>query len=100
MERTIEAGRTEVRPVTTKYHRLWDKKVYEITGGLTILQPVIGYWVDTMDGEKFRERMIPVRIACTEPQIEVIADITAKHYNQRAVMYYRVADQVNVKRYN
>jgi hypothetical protein len=43
--------------------------------------------------------MIPVRIACTQDQIETIADWTAKYYEQQAVMYYRVSDYVVIKQY-
>lgn len=61
------------------------------------MAPGRGQWVfgDTL----FSERMIPVRIYCTEPQIEAIADITAKFYEQLAVMYYLISNQVVIKEY-
>lgn len=45
------------------------------------------------------ERMIPVRIACEETDIEKIADLTASYYNQIAVMYYKISDYVKIKHY-
>lgn len=83
---------------TTRYHRVWDAKVRAIAGGLTIIHPVKGHWISP-SGELFQERMIPVRIACTYQQIDQIADITAKYYDQLAVMYYKVSDCVVIKNY-
>lgn len=88
----------QLKNVTTRYHRVWDEKVRAISGGLTVLQPAKGHWVSP-DGELFKERMIPVRIACTEEQIEHIADMTAKYYNQKAVMFYQVSRKVKIKEY-
>jgi hypothetical protein len=83
---------------TTRFHRVWDGKVREISGGLTVLHPTKGQWVSP-SGELCIERMIPVRIACTEQQIEMISDITASYYQQEAVLYYRVSDKVVIKHY-
>lgn len=88
----------QVKPIRTRYHKIWDQKVREISGGLTILRPAVGYWVSP-DEELFVERMIPVRINCTEEEIEKIADMTAEYYNQRAVMFYAVSHKVVVKYY-
>jgi len=89
----------EGKPIRTRYHRVWDSKVREITGGLTIVPPVKGEWVSDA-GELFRERMIPVRIACTKEQIEQIADMTAKYYNQLAIMFYLISKEVTIKKYD
>jgi hypothetical protein len=83
---------------TTRYHQVWDAKVRQITGGLTITPPARGQWV-APDGELFIERMIPVRIICTQEQIDAIADMTASYYNQQAVMFYRLTDAVQIKHY-
>jgi hypothetical protein len=80
------------------FHQEWDARVRIITGGLTILHSARGQWVSP-DGELESEKMIPVRIMCTEENIERIADITAKHYTQKAVMFYKVAETVRVKHY-
>jgi hypothetical protein len=52
-----------------------------------------GHWVDA-SGEHIIEKMIPVRIACTEAEIVRIADLTCQHYDQDVVMYYKVSDNV------
>lgn len=44
--------------------------------------------------------MIPVRIACSREEIDKIIDITIKHYNQLAVMAYKVSDEVIIKYQN
>jgi hypothetical protein len=85
-------------PIKTRFHRVWDEKVRAITGGLTITPPVRGQWV-APDGELFLERMIPVRIACSAEQIEQIADMTAGYYQQKAVMFYLISNQVTIKNY-
>ncbi len=82
----------EGKPFRTRFHRVWDNKVRAITGGLTIMAPVKGQW-KSLTGELFVERVIPVRIACTEDQIREIVNITIKHYDQLAVMAYRISDK-------
>ena len=86
------------KPYTTRYHRVWDTRVRAITGGLTILTPAKGQWV-CPSGILYAERMIPVRLMCTEEQIVQIADLTAKYYDQLAVMYYKVSDKVIIRNY-
>lgn len=86
------------KPVRLRYHRVWDSKVRAIANGLTILTPTKGQWVSPT-GDLFVERMIPVRIACSEVDIHKIADLTAAYYKQKAVMFYRVSDIVVVKHY-
>ena len=66
------------KSVKTKYHRKWDEMVRAISNGLTILKPAKGEWVSS-SGELFAERMIPVRIACSEDAIEDIMDITIEY---------------------
>jgi hypothetical protein len=81
-----------------KHHRLWDEKVRSIAGGLTIMTPTKGQWLSS-SGELFTERMIPVQIACSKDDIEHIADLTARHYHQQAVMYWLVSSEVHIKHY-
>ena len=83
-------------PVKTRFHKIWDKKVYDITGGLTILMPAKGRWV-TEDGTLFAERMIPVRIASTRKPIDDIIDLTMEHYEQLAIMAYKISEEVIIK---
>jgi len=88
--------RKDGRLIHTRFHRVWDKQVREITGGLTIFPPSKGQWVSP-DGKLFIERMIPVRIACTRAQIELIIDLTITYYEQLAVMAYKISDEVIIK---
>lgn len=85
-------------PVRTRHHKVWDARIRAISGGLTILSPAKGQWLSP-DKELYQERMIPVRVACTHRQIELIMDITAQHYKQLAVMAYVVSETVMIKNY-
>ena len=85
----------EVSPYRTRYHRVWDQKVKAIAGGLTVLTPVRGTWVSD-DDETFHERMIPVRIMCTEAEILEIAHMTKSYYDQLAVMVYMISSDVRI----
>lgn len=88
--------RVDGKPYRTRFHRVWDAKVRALTGGLTILHPTIGQWISPSGG-LFRERMIPVRIACSRAQIEEIIDFTLVYYDQLAVMAHKVSDEVIIK---
>lgn len=81
------------KPFRTRFHKQWDAKVYAITGGLTILSPAKGRWVCPA-GNLFAERMIPVRVACTREQVTEILKMTMKYYDQKAVMGYKVSEDV------
>jgi hypothetical protein len=88
--------RKDSKPNKTRFHRVWDKKVQDITNGLTILSPTKGYWKSPY-GEDFIERMIPVRIMATREEIDKIVDMTMEYYDQLAVMAYKVSDEVILK---
>jgi hypothetical protein len=79
---------------TTRYHRVWDKKVREITGGLTIMTPARGQWVHPTTGNLYQERVIPVRIIATRGEIDKVIDLTIKYYDQLAVLCYKISDEV------
>lgn len=83
------------KPVRTRHHKEWDKKVRKIANGMTILRPVKGQW--NFEGRLYSERMIPVRVMCTDRQIGTIATMTILHYEQEAVMYYPVAEWVLIR---
>lgn len=85
------------KPVRTRYHKVWDEKVRGISGGLTVLKPTKGQWTSSV-GELFAERMIPVRIACSEEEIEQIMDVTLEHYNQIEVMAYKISECVKFRK--
>jgi hypothetical protein len=92
----VPTNRNDGRPISARFHRIWDAKVMEISGGITILSPAKGKWSST-DNELFDERMIPVRIACNEIDIDKIIDFTMDYYEQLAVMAYVVSDEVIIK---
>jgi hypothetical protein len=94
----VPTVRNSGKPFHLRYHRIWDAKVREISGGLTVMPVAKGQWV--YQNEIFRERMIPVRIIATREEIDKIIDFTAKYYEQIAVMAYKVADDVIVKYFN
>ena len=76
------------------YHQAWDDKVRAIAGGLTIMKPATGHWVSP-EGKLFRDRMIPVRVACTRHQIDAIGHMTLAHYpRENVILIYRVSDLV------
>lgn len=86
------------KPIRTRHHKEWDKRVRLISRGMTILHPAKGHWISP-EGVLHEERMIPVRLWCTKAEIEKIMDMTANHYKQEAVMAYCVASDVMVKNY-
>jgi len=81
-------------PCTLRYHRVWDNKVEAIAGGLTILKPNKGKWRDGTTNTVYVDRVIPVRIACSKEKILEIIQLTLSHYNQLAVMAYKISDEV------
>ena len=81
------------------HHNVWDERVRSFSGGITLLRSVTGQWVNSAK-KIFIEKMIPVRIACDEQTMKKIADITARHYRQEAVMYYEVSRRVFIKHYD
>lgn len=83
-----------VKPISTKHHKNWDAYVRGLAGGLTILKPGKGQWI--YKEELFEERVIPVRIFCTEEQIKQIVQFTLNHYRQKAVMYYMLTEHCYV----
>ena len=85
--------------IQIEHHKKWDLFVQELTSGLTIQKTSKGIWLNPGE-EKYEEKMIPVKIACTKKQIKKISDFTAKHYEQKAIMYYLVSKKVKIIEYN
>lgn len=83
-----------LKPIRTKHHKEWDKRIIKITKGLTILEPGKGKWV--FNNIDYNEKVIPVLVMCDESFIEKLIDITIKHYRQKAVMWYVVSNEVNI----
>ncbi len=88
--------RSDGRPYRTRYHRVWDSKVREISGGLTIMPPARGQWVSP-GGELMAERMIPVRLLATRKEMDLVVDMTLVYYDQLAVLAYCVGADVILK---
>jgi hypothetical protein len=76
------------------HHKFWDRQVRDISGGLTVLKPAKGHWRPPESAEYQVEEMIPVRLLCTREQIERVVDFTLEHYDQKAVLAYRISDEV------
>jgi len=78
------------KPISTKHHKEWDKRVRTLTGGLTILTPAKGQFV--YENSLLKERIIPVRIMCEESIMQQIVQLTIKHYRQKAVMFFLLSE--------
>lgn len=78
------------------HHQEWDRYVIHITGGLTIAKQAKGKWISPIGGQFF-EKMIPVRIICGENEINQIVDFTIRHYDQEAVLAYKISNNVVLK---
>lgn len=75
-----------------KFHRAWDARVREVAGGLTIMKPGKGQWISPA-GQLYQERMIPVRIVCTEPQIQDVARLVREHYDQEVAAVFMIGQE-------
>lgn len=84
------------KPIRTKHHKNWDSYVRGVAGGLTLLTPQKGQWV--YQDKLIEERVIPVKIACTRKQIDTIIEFTLTHYRQKAVMAYKLSDEVIIRK--
>lgn len=89
----VPTVRNDGRPFRLRYHRVWDDRIKEVSGGLTVVSPVKGTWVSE-DGDEYKERMIPVRILATREEMVKIAEMTKEYYEQEAVLAYKIADDV------
>ena len=78
-----------------EFHKKWDEKVREISGGLTILRTTKGYWMNPKN-KLFVDEMIPVRIYCSEEEMDKIMNYTLNYYNQEAVMSYIISNKVKI----
>ncbi len=81
---------------TYEHHKAWDEFVISKSGGITVMRTAKGEWISP-NNVRFKDRMIPVRVYCTGEVIEEIVDFTIKHYDQEAVLAYRISDDVILK---
>ena len=75
-----------LKPIRTRHHKRWDEMVRKVSNGLTLMTPAKGQWL--FEGALFEERVIPVRIACTDTEMDKIVQFSLRHYRQKAIMYY------------
>ena len=92
----VPASSNENGRFSYEYHKEWDEFVKKIAGGITINKTAKGEWVSP-NGTLFKDKVIPVRIMCTEDEIEKIIDFTIAHYDQEAVLAYEVSNHVKLK---
>jgi hypothetical protein len=90
-ELLVPTQRNDGRPIHLRFHRVWDEKVKAISGGLTILHPTIGYWVNEDTTQK--ERMIPVRVICSREDFNRILLLTRKYYDQKVITWYKLSSE-------
>jgi hypothetical protein len=83
----------KIQEFTYEHHKAWDEFVIGISGGITIMKTVKGEWVSP-NNVRFKDRMIPVRIKCSGDDIDKIIDFTIKHYEQEAVLAYKISEEV------
>lgn len=87
------------KPFRTRFHKVWDAEIRNISGGLTILKPAKGQWISP-DGSLYAERMIPVRIICTADEMEKIISLTMKYYDQEAILAYKISNEFILRHKN
>lgn len=76
------------------YTKKWEKKVLDMAGGYSALNPWNGAW---KNGDKiYRERMTPYRIRCDEDTIAELANLAGKHFGQLAMMYYEISNDCRI----
>ncbi len=81
---------------TMAHHKEWDEYVKAVAGGITINKTAKGEWISP-DGTLFKDTIIPVRIMCTEAEIEKIIEFTIRHYTQEAVLAYEISNHVKLR---
>lgn len=82
--------------ITLDTHQVWDQNICNIAGGLTLQPTVNGRWVPTIGAGRdlVAESVIPVRIACTDEQIDSVLAFTCSYYDQEEVMAWVVSEEV------
>ena len=92
---TLKARKSRRPFFSTRHHKVWDDYVRGLAGGLTIFAPSKGQWTNE-NNQVIEERVLPVNIACTDDIFEKIIDFTMSHYDQDALMYYKVSEEVSI----
>ena len=92
----VPASSNKSQEFTYEHHKAWDDFIKSVAHGVTIMKTAKGQWVSPT-GQLYIDRMIPCRILCNKKQIHQIINFTIKHYNQEAVLAYRISDNVILK---
>jgi len=90
----VPANDNSNHEIPVEKHRKWDTFVRNHTKGLTILKSSKGQWISN-SGHLHKDKMIPVRIACSLGTIIIIAKFTKKFYNQKQIMFYQISSNVH-----
>lgn len=77
------------RGFSMSHHYAWDDFVIKTAGGLTLRETGQGKW-----RSQEKEGFIEVDVACDRMQLLTILEFTAKHYQQEAIMCYKISDEV------
>jgi len=80
-----------------EHHKMFDEFVKQKAGGITILRGAKGEWISP-EGDLYKDRIIPCRICCTRDDMDCIMRFALNHYNQKAIMAYKLSDQVLIAR--
>jgi len=89
----VPASNNEDQKFSYEHHKEWDAFVKKIAGGVTIMKTAKGEWVN-LTGKSYYDKMIPCRVVCNEEEINKIIYFTLEHYNQEAVLAYRISTNI------
>lgn len=95
----VPASNNKDKEFTYEHHKAWDAFVKDLAGGVTIMKTAKGQWVSP-EGELYKDRMIPCRIVCNKKQIIKIIDFTIQHYDQEAVLAFKISEEVILRHKN
>ena len=76
-----------------EHHKIFDEFVKQKAQGITVMRGAKGEWISP-SGVLFKDRIIPCRICCSIGDIHSIMRFALKHYNQEAIMAYKISDHV------
>jgi len=95
----VPASNNTDQKFSYEHHKEWDAFVKKTTGGVTIMKTSKGEWISPT-GRLYIDRMIPCRIICSKEQMLEIVDFTIAHYNQEAVLAYKISEDVILRHKN
>jgi hypothetical protein len=95
----VPASNGKKKEFSYKHHKEWDAFVKNLTNGVTVMKTAKGQWISP-HGQLYLDRMIPCRIICTKEQIIKIIDFTIQHYDQEAVLAFKISDDVIMRHKN